>query len=234
MSYEYITDYNAASYTPGRQGCEIDKIILHHWGTDGQTFEGVISWFQSPSSPTSAHEVIEAGRVACIVNHYDTAYHAGNWNANLTSIGLECRPEMSAADLETVCERIADLYSIYGVLPLYGHKDFSSTACPGRYYSKLGYIKQRAIEIMNATEEPETEPEGEEEEMPQFSNEEAAWLKSLYAKSKADKPSDWAADDLATAVDAGITTGERPQDGCSREEAAIMILRAVEKEEKAE
>ena len=226
MSYEYITNHNAATYTPGRYGCDIKDIVIHHWGADGQRFEDIIAWFENPACPTSAHEVIEAGRVACFVNHYDTAYHAGDWDENLVSIGLECRPEMSDEDLETVCERVADLYSYYGVLPLRGHLEFSQTDCPGRYWNKLDYIKQRAIEIMN-----EKNNGKDEEDMPQFTNAEAAFLKGLYEKHCEEGASGWAEEDLAKAIDAGITTGERPQDGCTREEAAIMILRATEKEQ---
>lgn len=229
MAYEFLTQYNAVSYTAGRQGYSVDKIIIHHWGVDGQTFEGVVSWFQNPSCSTSAHAVLEAGRVACIVNYYDTAYHAGDWGANLTSIGIECRPEMSAGDLETLCEYIADLWMIYGVLPIYGHKDFSSTACPGRYYAKIPYIKQRATEIYNKKLSGGNN-EGDEETLKwaEFEkSEEYQLLKNLVAKHNTALPSDWAKDALKEAVSAGVTTGERPQDVVTREEAAIMVMRGV-------
>lgn len=219
MSYEYITDYDAVAYTAGRQGQSVDKIIIHHWGADGQTFDAVVGWFQNASCQTSAHYVVEADRVACMVNLSDTAYHAGDWNANLTSIGIECRPEMSAGDLETVCELVADLYGLYGVLPIYGHKDFSATACPGRYYAQLDYIKARAIELMS----------GEEDDNMGLTAEEIAWVKMMYANSQATEPDAWATDALADAVAKGVTDGERPRDAAKREEVAIMISRALAK-----
>ena len=208
MSYEFITSYNANSYTSGRNGCAIDKIIIHHWGIEGQTFEGVCAWFKNAACSTSAHAVIEEGRVACLVAYDDTAYHAGDWNVNLTSIGLECRPEMSDGDLETVCEYIADLWKLYGVLPLYGHKDFSSTVCPGKYYDKLQWMYDRAMWYYNGcVDEPSTvEPDADVNE-----------------------PSAWAKADLERAIAAGITTGERPRDYATREEVAIMLLRAMGK-----
>lgn len=43
------------------------------------------------------------------------------------------------------------------------------------------------------------------------------------------KPSGWAADELAEAVAAGITDGSRPRGYATREEAAIMVLRAAGK-----
>ena len=39
-------------------------------------------------------------------------------------------------------------------------------------------------------------------------------------------PSGWAADELAEAVEAGITDGSRPKGYATREEAAIMVKRA--------
>ena len=43
------------------------------------------------------------------------------------------------------------------------------------------------------------------------------------------EPSGWAADELAEAVEAGITDGSRPRGYATREEAAIMVLRAAGK-----
>ena len=208
MSYEYITSYNANAYTVGRMSngvqYSVDKIIIHHWGAEGQTFEGVCAWFESPSCQTSAHYVVEGGRVACLVNLSDTAYHAGDWGANLTSIGIECRPEMSDADLETVCELVAYLYKVYGELPIYGHKDFSSTACPGKYYNKLDYIHDRALELMNGdTVSTDTADNNE--------------------------PSKWAKDAWNKAHELGLMDGTRPHDTVTREELAAVLVRLAEK-----
>lgn len=153
MSYEYITKYDSPNYTANRNGYGIDKIVIHHWGNDGQSFDGVVNWLCRANGTSSAHYVVQGNKVACVVNCKDGAWHCGNFIENMKSIGIECRPEMSADDLETTAELIADLYKVYGILPLYGHKDISATACPGRYYSKLSYLKNRAIEIMNGKQE---------------------------------------------------------------------------------
>lgn len=202
MAYEYITKYNAHAYMVGRMSNgvqhNVDKIILHHWGAEGQTFEGVCSWFANPSCQTSAHYVVEGGRVACLVNLSDTAYHAGDWGANLTSIGIECRPEMSDADLETVCELVAYLYKVYGELPVYGHKDFSPTACPGKYYAKLDYIHDRALELMDVSDNN---------------------------VGDINEPSAWAADAWDKAHELGLMDGTRPHDTVTREELAAVLVR---------
>ena len=50
------------------------------------------------------------------------------------------------------------------------------------------------------------------------------------AQSERDKlpPSDWARDQLAAAVAAGITDGKRPQSNATRQEVAIMVRKALE------
>ena len=203
MGYEYLTNYNANAYMIGRMSngvqYSVDKIIIHHWGATGQTFDGVCAWFESPNCQTSAHYVVEGGRVACLVNLSDTAYHAGDWGANLTSIGIECRPEMSDADLETVCELVAYLYNVYGELPIYGHKDFSPTACPGKYYGKLDYIHDRALELMNDT--------------------------GSAGNANTNEPSKWAKESWTKAHELGLMDGTRPHDNVTREELAAVLVR---------
>lgn len=70
--------------------------------------------------------------------------------------------------------------------------------------------------------------QGSDDDMAKFTDAEVAFLKTLCANQTA-SGSAWAAVDLKKAVDAGITTGERPQDILTREQGAIMCLRAMEK-----
>ena len=125
----------AVKYTPGRQGRKVKDVVIHHWGLDGQTHDGVVDWFCNPAkgAQTSAHFVVSGGRVHCIVSPADTAWHAGNWDENLQSIGIECRPEATAADYATVAELVRWLRTRYGDLPLRPHKAFFATSCPGRW-----------------------------------------------------------------------------------------------------
>ena len=122
----------------------IKKIIIHHWGIDGQKFDNVVGWLCNPKSGVSAHYVVEAGKVTKLMNDTDCAWHAGSKTQNTTSIGVECRPECTKADRETVIELVADLYAKYGVLPIVGHKDVAATSCPGRWYKYLAQIQKEA------------------------------------------------------------------------------------------
>ena len=121
------------NYSEGREGLEPDRIVIHHWGADGQSHDGVVDFFaRGPGSGTSAHYVVSAGRITQICHDYDTAYHAGNWTINLHSIGIECRPEATEDDLRTVAELVRRIRSEWGPLPLSVHSAYYPTACPGR------------------------------------------------------------------------------------------------------
>jgi hypothetical protein len=142
VSYELITKFDSKNFTPAaavpgtfRQGPRrIESITIHWWGMPewGDTFEGVIRFLCTNNKPTSAHEVIEAGRVAVLVAHGDASWAAGNALGNTTSIHLECRPRASDADYATVAERIRDIREMHGKdLPLIPHRDWQATMCPG-------------------------------------------------------------------------------------------------------
>lgn len=147
--YEYITNYTSLNRTPesavpsvyGRKR-RVRKITIHHWGSRGQSFYGVVKYLCRPGGNTSAHEVIEAGKVAVIVDHLDAAWHAGSGEGNAESIGLELRPEATDADYLTAAQRIADLWDFYGEIPLVKHSDWKATACPGDW--DLARLKRMA------------------------------------------------------------------------------------------
>lgn len=137
MSYQHSFNPAAtANYTQGRGGKRITTIVIHHWDDPDKnpTLAGVIESFKNPVRGTSAHYVVEAGRAVQMVDLADTAWHAGNWPINQCSIGIECNPRASQADLTTVGELIRDLQTCYGTLQIIGHKDASATSCPGYYY----------------------------------------------------------------------------------------------------
>jgi hypothetical protein len=108
-------------------------ITIHHWGDNGQQFDVVRDYLCTNTTPTSAHYVVQAGQAACIVNESDAAWHAGNAQGNAQSIGIECRPEATDADYQTIAEVIRDIRSRFGDAPLVPHNYWTSTACPGDY-----------------------------------------------------------------------------------------------------
>ena len=139
MAYQDITQYNAACFTRGRP-YGIASITIHWWGDPGThpTFEGVVDAFVTGARRTSAHYVAEAGRVACLVDPDDRAWACGDGigcrsGGNDCSISIECNPRQSDGDYQTVAELVSNLRAVYGDLPLYPHKHWFNTACPGTY-----------------------------------------------------------------------------------------------------
>ena len=66
----------------------ISYVIIH---TTQGSYSGAISWFQNPSANVSAHYVIRSsdGESTQMVCHNDIAWHAGNWDYNTWSVGIE-------------------------------------------------------------------------------------------------------------------------------------------------
>jgi len=142
MSYTLDTSHRAIAFRKGRQGTLITTIVVHWWGDPATDplFDATVGYFERGGNNTSAHYVVESGRVANMVDDADTAYHAGNWSMNLKSIGIECNPRATDADKATVAELILDLEKKHGLLHIIGHRDVISTECPGAYYPPINTL----------------------------------------------------------------------------------------------
>mgnify|MGYP003477921858 CR=1 FL=1 len=137
MAYNEINNIDSPNFTSGRGGKKVDRIVIHWWDDPARnpSAEGVVATLTNPSRQASAHYVITGtGRRAwCLVAESDTAWHAGDFDINQRSIGLECDPRCRNEDYDVVAEVIADLWRYYGKIPLTPHRQYSSTACPGNY-----------------------------------------------------------------------------------------------------
>lgn len=148
MSYQELNQYNSPNYTDAAsvpavfgRARTVESITIHWWGDPSEhpTFEGTINYLCTPwqersnQKQSSAHAVVEAGRVAWIIDGTDAAWHAGSAIGNATSIGVECNPRASDGDYQTVGELVRDIRAIYGDIPIRPHNSWISTACPGTY-----------------------------------------------------------------------------------------------------
>lgn len=131
-------------YTPGRSGRNIDKIVIHH-NAGNLSIAGCYNVWQTRE--VSAHYQVDAnGRIGQLVWDSDTAWHAGNWEANLTSIGIEhadinTNPwTISDKTLDNGAHLVAALCKHYGLgrpqwgVNVFPHSAFSSTQCPASLY----------------------------------------------------------------------------------------------------
>ena len=123
--------------TKGRQGCKVDKIVVHH-NAGNLTARQIYDVWQTREA--SAHyQVAVDGRVSQHVWDTDTAWHTGDWASNLTSIGVEhadisSSPWMlSEATLDNGAHLVAALCKRYGLgrpqwrVNVFPHSDFTST-----------------------------------------------------------------------------------------------------------
>lgn len=126
-------------FTPGRAGT-INKIVLHH-NAGNLTIRGCYNVWQDREA--SAHYQVQSdGRIGQLVWDKDTAWHAGDFNANATSIGIEhadcqTRPwKISDACLENGAHLVAALCKYYKLgrptwmKNVFPHNHFSATECP--------------------------------------------------------------------------------------------------------
>jgi N-acetylmuramoyl-L-alanine amidase len=91
------TDYPQAAWRPAAScnytdsnretSYDVRKIVIHV--AEG-SYSGTISWFENCAAQASAHYVVSReGRVAQCVRNEDIAWHAGWWDTNTHSIGIE-------------------------------------------------------------------------------------------------------------------------------------------------
>ncbi len=140
MGYQYLTQYDAACYTPGRP-YGITAITIHWWDDPAvrqPSFDTVVNLFITGVRQTSAHYVAEASKIACLVAPGDRAWACGDGigvgsGGNDKSISIECNWRQSDGDYDTIAQLIADLRRTYGDLPLRPHRTWTSTDCPGTY-----------------------------------------------------------------------------------------------------
>lgn len=78
---------SSSNYTSGR-GMGVRFVVIHDM--EG-TVPGAISVFRNPGRGASAHYLVRArdGHIVQMVREGDTAWHAGNWIINHSSIGIE-------------------------------------------------------------------------------------------------------------------------------------------------
>jgi hypothetical protein len=168
-----------SNYTAGRDGNAVG-LIVDHWTV--VMFEGAVRRFKDPSSILSAHYVVARdGRIAQLVSEDDTAYHAGRFDVNLRSIGIEheAGPAMPPTDalyaasarlhIEIARRHGLDLAVGTTVLP---HHAIVPTECPGTL--DLERIVRQA-----------------EEEDDMFTEEDRRMLKRVYDHLEAYEPLVW-------------------------------------------
>ena len=76
-----------ANHWEGRRGVALEYVVIHYTVI---TYQQTLRAFNTRSSNVSAHYVVRGdGHIAQLVDETDTAWHSGNYQYNLNSIGIE-------------------------------------------------------------------------------------------------------------------------------------------------
>jgi uncharacterized protein (TIGR03382 family) len=88
LAYQYYgaCGDNYSDYSRGSG--DIDMIVIH---TVQGSYSGCYAWFANCSAGASAHYVVRSsdGQITQMVQEADVAWHAGNWDINVRSVGIE-------------------------------------------------------------------------------------------------------------------------------------------------
>ncbi|MGW4202323.1 N-acetylmuramoyl-L-alanine amidase [Streptomyces sp. NPDC004726] len=141
----YTASHRPSSYS-------VDFVVVH---VTQETFADTISIFQNPAKRVSAHYVVRSadGHVAQCVRESNVGWHAGNWDYNTRSIGIEHEGWVdepayfthslyarSAALTASICDR-------YGIpkdrAHIIGHHEVpgSTHTDPGPHWDWVRYIR---------------------------------------------------------------------------------------------
>ena len=139
MNLQWVGPAPSSNFSLGRQGNPI-SLVIQHW-MDG-SFEAALARFMDPTSIVSAHYLVgrTPGRIAQLVKDADTAYHAGNWNVNLLSIGIEAEASPMLPPTDALYANLAELYAylrdthhidLVENVTVKPHRAIVATQCPG-------------------------------------------------------------------------------------------------------
>ncbi|MCS0600881.1 N-acetylmuramoyl-L-alanine amidase [Streptomyces sp. LP11] len=155
-------DYPSAEWQPASSsnytssdrplGYGVDRVIIH---VTQETYADTLAIFKDPAKKVSAHYLVRSadGHIAQCVHEADVAWHAGNWDYNTRSVGIEHEGwvdqpayftnalyEQSAKLTAAVCAR-------YGIPRdrehIIGHYQVPGTdhTDPGAYWDWVRYIR---------------------------------------------------------------------------------------------
>lgn len=225
MGYNVLQRFIPASSYPLKSPYEMkpEYITFHNTANDASAL-GEIAYMTGNKNATSYHVAIDDKNAVEAIPFRRMAWHCGdslNGTGNRKSIGIEVCYSKSGGAKYKAAEANAIDY-IARVLVQYGwgvervkwHRDWSGKNCPHRVFAE-----GREKEVLQAIAE-----RVKELKQPIQPKEEKAVAKTATTSNA---PSKWAKADVEKAVELGITDGSRLHDPVTRQEAIVLIMRAV-------
>lgn len=150
------------NFSSGRFGAKVNKIVIHHMAT---TNYDIVPSIWKIREASAHYGVGQNGEIRAYVDENNTAWHAGNWYVNISSIGIEHvntteEPtwQVAQATIDASSKLCADISKRYGLgnlvvgKNLFSHSDFSATSCCGPYLKpRLQEICNKANTILNGS-----------------------------------------------------------------------------------
>lgn len=138
MSYKFKEIWcNKGNFTESnRKSSEIDTLVIHYTGNNGDTAENNGNYFKNNVVETSAHYFVDDTTVVRSVADKNIAWHAGDWDINCRSIGIEIAgstTECTGKTLENVILLTQRLMKKYNIKKdkVIRHYDANGKICPG-------------------------------------------------------------------------------------------------------
>lgn len=137
MSYKFKEIWcNKGNFTESnRKSSEIDTLVIHYTGNNGDTAEDNGNYFKNNVVETSAHYFVDDTTVVRSVADKNIAWHAGEWDINCRSIGIEIAgstKECTGRTLENVIALTKELMKKYNISKerVIRHYDANGKLCP--------------------------------------------------------------------------------------------------------
>lgn len=185
-------------------------ITIHSTGNPNSTAKNERGWLTNPSNTRIAswHIVVDEKEAIEAIPLDEVAYHAGNKTGNLTSVGVEiCESGNREKTIENAVQLVAGMLRerSWGVDKLKRHYDWSGKNCPRIFQPNnwAGWVK--------------------------FKQDVQKELAGGEIMTDKNQPSPWAKEAWEWAKKEGLIDGTRPKDTLTREEFAIVLKRATEK-----
>lgn len=211
-------------YTPSRFTQPVKYLVLHHAAGNGSV-DAIHAYHRDTNgwAGIAYHLYVRKdGKVYAGRPMDCQGGHCLNYNGVSIGICFEGNFEtetMSETQMAGGVEAVKYAMGYYPGMKIVGHRELVSTDCPGKNFP-LDYFKHY----------DEAKAEEEDMDISKLTNEQCYEIVQKAQAHAATLPvPDWAPEELAEAVAAGITDGTRPAALITRCEAAIMASRAKAK-----
>lgn len=164
MSYDFKEIWcNKGNFSESnRKSSDIDTLVIHYTGNDGDTAENNGNYFKNNVVETSAHYFVDDTTVVRSVADKNIAWHAGDWDINCRSIGIEIAgstTECTGKTLENVILLAQRLMKKYNIKKdrVIRHYDANGKICPGFWCGSAAKDKLWREQFLNKLDEKTTE-----------------------------------------------------------------------------